>query len=201
MRSWLVMVAITLSALTFVEKTNAQALPLLFNGTDFTGWKLPKENLWWKINQGTLIGKSDPAEKGSILWTEKKYRDFILEFEFRMGEGTVDSGVFVRNDKEQIQIGISGSLKRDMTASPYIAGKGYPVEAKNVSNLLRKDDWNGMKIVSQGPNYSVWLNGEHVMNYRSETAVDEGPLGLQLHPNRKMEIFFSQLASGRTHSL
>ncbi|MDG1806833.1 MAG: DUF1080 domain-containing protein [Pirellulaceae bacterium] len=193
MRSWLVMVAMTLSALTFVEKINAQALPLLFNGTDFSGWKLPTENLWWKIDQGTLIGKNDPAEKGSILWTEKKYRDFILEFEFRMGEGTVDSGVFVRNDKEQIQIGISGSLKRDMTASPYIAGKGYPVEAKNVSNLLRKDDWNGMKIVSQGPNYSVWLNGEHVMNYRSETAVDEGPLGLQLHPNRKMEIFFRNL--------
>ncbi len=82
MRSWLVMVAMTLSALTFVEKINAQALPLLFNGTDFSGWKLPTENLWWKIDQGTLIGKNDPAEKGSILWTEKSIGISSLNLNF-----------------------------------------------------------------------------------------------------------------------
>ena len=172
----------------------AQSLPALFNGKDFSGWKLPEDNLWWSIDQGILTVKSDPDKKGSILWTEKEYEDFILEFEFLMGEGTVDSGVFLRNDKEQIQIGISGSLKRDMTASPYISGKGYPVEAKNVKKLLRPNDWNQMRIVAHGPHYSVRLNGESVMNYRSETATPKGPIGLQLHANRDMAIQFRNLA-------
>ena len=52
---------------------------------------------------------SGPKKKGSVLWTEKAYGNFMMELEFRFGEGVVDSGVHVRN-KDQIQIGISGSL-------------------------------------------------------------------------------------------
>ena len=112
-----------------------------------------------------------------------------------MGEGIVDSGVFVRN-QEQIQIGISGSLKRDMTASPYIPGKGYPVEAKNVKKLLKPDDWNSMKIVAKGSNYKVWLNGEHVISYDSDTAIASGPVGIQLHGDRDMGIDYRNIRLG-----
>ena len=63
-----------------------------------------------------------------------------------MGKGTIDSGIFIRTEKQQIQIGESGSLKRDLTGSPYIPGKGYPVEAENVKELLKMDDWNTMKV-------------------------------------------------------
>ncbi|SVD75377.1 uncharacterized protein METZ01_LOCUS428231, partial [marine metagenome] len=103
----------------------------IFNGKDLTGWKAPKGNDeadWYKAVDGVLKVQSGPKKKGSILWTTKKYRNFVMEFDFRFGEGVVDSGVHVRN-QDQIQIGISGSLKRDMTCSPYIPGKGYPVEA------------------------------------------------------------------------
>ena len=167
----------------------------IFNGKDFTGWEVPKGNEaagWYKAVDGVLKIQNGPKKKGSILWTKKKYRDFIMTFEFRFGEGVVDSGVHVRN-RDQIQIGISGSLKRDMTCSPYIPGKGYPVEAKNIKKLLKAKDWNKMIIQAVGKEYTVWLQGEKVMTYKSDSAIAEGPIGIQLHGNRVMAIDFRKL--------
>ena len=167
----------------------------IFNGKDLTGWKAPKGNDvagWYKAVDGVLKVQSGPKKKGSILWSKKKYRNFVVEFEFRMGEGRVDSGVHVRT-KDQIQIGISGSLNRDMTCSPYIPGKGYPVEAKNIKKLLKPKGWNTMRIQAIGKEYTVWLQGEKVMTYKSDSAIDEGPIGIQLHGGRVMGIDYRKL--------
>jgi hypothetical protein len=168
----------------------APDLKSILNDRDLTGWAAPKGNEqagWYKVEDGILKIRSGPKKRGSILWTEQKFRNFVTEFDFRFGEGIVDSGVHVRN-KDQIQIGISGSLKRDMTCSPYIPGKGYPVEAKNIKKLLKAKDWNTMRIQAIGKKYTVWLQGEEVMTYESGSAIAEGPIGIQLHGNRVMGI-------------
>jgi len=167
-----------------------------FNGKNMEGWVAPNNNIWWTVNDGVLEAKSDSTQHGSILWTEKKYKNFIIKLDFKFGEGTVDSGVFLRTVKEQIQLGESGSMKRDMTASPYIAKKGYPVEAEKVKELLKPNDWNTVKIKADGKVYIAWLNGEKVMTYESETAIEEGPIGLQLHPDRDMSIRFKKIKIG-----
>ena len=167
----------------------------IFNGKDLSGWEVPDGNDeagWYKAVEGVLKIQSGPKKKGSILWSKKKYRNFVMEFDFRMGEGRVDSGVHVRT-KDQIQIGISGSLNRDMTCSPYIPGKGYPVEAKNIKKLLKPKDWSTMRIQAIGKEYTVWLQGEKVMTYKSDSAIDEGPIGIQLHGGRNMAIDYRKL--------
>lgn len=174
----------------------AETLPSAFNGTDFTGWKVPKgneDNQWWSVSDGILEVRSDPKRTASMLFTEKEYGNFVMQFEYKMGKGTVDSGIFIRGDHDQIQIGQSGSLKRDMTGSPYIPHKGYPVEAKGIAELLKPNDWNTMTIVAVGSTYTVWLNGKLVLNYISETASDRGPIGIQLHPGRNMEIDYRNI--------
>ena len=165
----------------------------IFNGKNFKGWVVPENNIWWSAGDGVLSVKSGPDKKGSILWTEKEYEDFIVQTDFKMGEGTVDSGIFLRSEDQQIQIGISGSLKRDMTGSPYIPGKGYPVEAEGVKDLLKMDDWNTMKVRAKDNVYTVWLNGQEVMTYTSENVPEKGPIGLQLHPGNEMEIDFRNI--------
>ena len=186
---------VTLALLSFLVTVSAgdHELKPLFNGTDFDGWQEPKDNIWWTIENGVLHARSDPGKKGSTLWTSKEYADFVLQLDFRMGTGRVDSGVFVRKESEQIQIGISGSLKRDMTCSPYIAGKGYPVEGVGVASLLKKDDWNTMSVQAIGNVYTVKLNGKQVLEYPSLTAAEKGPLGLQLHGNTDMQIAFRNI--------
>lgn len=177
----------------FTNVVYADGLPTIFNGNDLAGWKVPEGNIWWKAEDGVLHCESGPNKKGSTLWTSRDYANFVMQFEFKFGAGTVDTGIYVRTSKEQIQIGISGSLKRDMTGSPYVAGKGYPVEAEGVQEILKLDDWNSMTIVAIGQNYSVWLNGQHVMSYDSESAIEEGPIGIQLHGNRDMSAFYRKL--------
>lgn len=159
----------------------------------FDGWKPSSLAHCWSIEDGVVTVTNDESHAGSTLWTEKEYGDFIIELEFKFGGGTVDSGVFLRQENDQIQIGISGSLKRDLTASPYIGGKGYPVEAQGVAELLKQDDWNAMKVVAVGADYDVWLNGKHVTHYESDTAIERGPVGLQLHPGNTMTLHFRKI--------
>ena len=165
----------------------------IFNGKDFSGWEVPENNIWWTASKGIMSAKSGPNKKGSILWTKKDYRDFVVQLQFRMGDGTIDSGIFLRAESPQVQIGISGSLKRDMTASPYVPGKGYPVEAKGVKDLLKMKGWNKMKVELKGNTFKVWLNGKMVMTYTAEKMEEAGPIGLQLHPNNEMSIDFRKI--------
>ena len=164
-----------------------------FNGKNLKGWEVPDNNIWWSADNGVLNVKSGPEEKGSILWTKKSYENFVFETDFLFGDGTIDTGIFLRSDKQQIQIGISGSLKRDMTGSPYIPGKGYPVEADGVADLLKTNDWNTIKVKAVGPQYTVWLNGKQILEYKSEDVPDEGPIGLQLHGGKEMEVDFRNI--------
>lgn len=167
-----------------------------FNGKNLKGWTVPDNNIWWSADDGVLAAKSGPEKKGSIIWTDKHYKDFVIETDFKYGEGTVDTGIFLRNDQQQIQMGISGSLKRDMTGSPYIPGKGYPVEAEGVAEVLKPKGWNTIKVKAVDNVYTVWLNGTEVLNYESEDVPEEGPIGLQLHPNNEMEVSFRDIRVG-----
>ncbi|MGA1029317.1 MAG: 3-keto-disaccharide hydrolase [Flavobacteriaceae bacterium] len=171
---------------------------LFFNGKNFENWAEPENNIWWSITEeGHLVAKSDPDKKGSTLWSQEAFEDFAIRLEFKMGEGTVDSGIFMRGENPQnpqIQIGISGSLKRDMTGSPYVPKQGYPVDAlKDHPNVLKDGAWNTLEAKAVGNNYQVWLNNVKVLDYQLENANLKGPTGLQLHPGRDMDIAFKNI--------
>jgi len=190
--SLLAIVSILVSS-SFTSLEIEPKLKKIFNGKNLDGWKAPEGNIWWSADNGILTAKSGPDKKGSILWTENDYKDFIIQADFKFGEGTIDSGIFIRCEEQQIQIGESGSLKRDMTCSPYIPGKGYPVEAEGIKDLLKMDDWNTIKVKAVGSVYTMWLNGKQVLTYDSDTAIERGPVGIQLHPGREMHIDFKNI--------
>jgi hypothetical protein len=171
-------------------------LKKIFNGKDLSAWKAPDGNIWWSAKKGELSAQSSPDKKGTILWTEKSYTNFVIQLEYKNGDGVIDSGVFLRSENDQVQIGISGSLKRDMTGSPYIPKLRYPVEAKGVAALLKPTDWNQMRIQLIDKTYTVWLNGQEVMTYTSENISANGPIGLQLHPGNEMSIKFRKIVLG-----
>lgn len=60
----------------------------LFNGTDFTGWKVPEgDNGHWKVLDGVIdYDAESEAEGDKSLWTEKEYRDFVLRVDWRIKE-------------------------------------------------------------------------------------------------------------------
>ena len=167
-----------------------------FNGSDLSNWIVPENNIWWIVDEKTLKIKSGPEKKGSTLWTKDKFENFRIRLKFKFGSGTIDSGIFMRGDdasNPQIQVGISGSLKRDMTGSPYVPKQGYPQEAVLAASLLSQNDWNKMEAEAIGNRYRVWLNGKQVMDYTMKDANLSGPIGIQLHANRDMEIWYKSI--------
>ncbi|MEQ1842779.1 MAG: DUF1080 domain-containing protein, partial [Verrucomicrobiales bacterium] len=53
--------------------------------------------------------------------------------------------------------------------------------------------WNSMKIEARGPRYKVWLNGKKVLDYSSDTAIKEGPIGIQLHPGKDVAVEYRDI--------
>ena len=184
---------LTLFSLEALAQTKEPSFKKLFNGKNLKGWIASAEKDSWQVVDGVLDVKSSPERKGSILWTERIFKDFIFQTDFKMGDGVVDSGVFLKSEANQIQIGISGSLKMDKTGSPYMPGKGYPVTAVNIPEILKSNGWNTMRIKCEGKNFTVWLNGIEVLQYLSDTIPNEGQIGLQLHPKNEMAIQFRNI--------
>jgi hypothetical protein len=87
----------------------------LFNGKDFTGWRVPQgDNGHWRIVDGVIdydASSEAPGEKD--LWTEKEYGDFVLRLDWRIKETPfVNPNVhIVRPD---------GSSKRDAKGKPVL---------------------------------------------------------------------------------
>ncbi|MDA7917092.1 DUF1080 domain-containing protein, partial [Akkermansiaceae bacterium] len=167
----------------------------IFNGKDLSNWRVDSKSNHphWTVKEGIIHCQSGPKNKGSILWTKKEFSDFTLTLDFKNGEGKIDSGVMLKRAHDQIQIGISGSLKRDLTAAPYIPKKGYPVEGKEAIAAVKPKGWNTLKIQVEGNTYTTWLNGVKGVTYVSDSSIEKGPLGLQLHPGNDMEISFRNI--------
>jgi len=164
----------------------------IFNGKDLSGWAAPSSNPFWRVEKGVLIGENDEKLAGNVLWTEKAYGDFVLEADVRFN-GEIDSGVMLRKPELQLQIGVSRSLKRDMTGSFYTGGKpAYPEagQAKDAEKLLKAGGWNTFRLEARGTTFTVWINGKKASEYIDAKYAEAGKLGLQIHPGLKMKVEF-----------
>ncbi len=197
-----------LLALALVSSLRAaEALPKAdfvpaFNGKDLTGWKTVSTEAFWTVADGVLTGQNQDSfkdyKKGSMLYTEKSYQDVVIECECRFN-GEIDSGIMVRRDAAgkkdiQMQIGVSRSLKKDMTGAFY-TGK-YPEAgwAPKVATLWKNGEWNKIRFQAKGDTYTVWINGEQVANYVDAGYPKAAPVGLQVHGGVKMKVEYRNLA-------
>lgn len=178
--------------LVIAAKVSAEdAWKPLFNGTDLAGWNVRPEADHWSVRDGVIIGKNGPQKKGSVLWTDAKFGDFVFETEFRF-EGVVDSGVFIKGETYQVNLGISSSLKTDMTCSIYAPkdGEKYPGKASGVLEAMKRNGWNRLRIEAMGRRITVLLNDARVLAYDTKALEETGPIGLQVHPGLDMKIEF-----------
>ena len=160
----------------------------LFNGRDLANFKAEGAAEFWRVENGVLIGENNAAQKGHMLWTQKEYKDFVIEFDARWKGTTprgVDTGVEMRKPHLQLQLGVSGSLRVDMTGSFYTGGKpAYPEagQAKDAKKLLRPEgEWNTFRIQAKGDTFSCWINGTKASEYTDAKFSGAAPLGLQIH--------------------
>ncbi|MEM1085296.1 MAG: DUF1080 domain-containing protein [Verrucomicrobiota bacterium] len=170
----------------------------VFNGKDLSGWTAKDKDeahdtqKYWKVEDGVIIG-DNPDKKNSVLWTDREFGDYELTLEFKTESPDYDSGLFLHGESHQVQIGISRSLKKDLTACVYapIDGKGgYPAISDKVAEVHKPGEWNQLKVVVEGKRIRTWLNGELFVDYEGAKFPPKGPIGLQLHAgvHQKMEF-------------
>jgi hypothetical protein len=193
-----------LAALVVSASAADVKLESAFNGKDLSGWKTSGADVFWTVTDGVLVGENKDSfkdyKKGNMLYTEKSYQDVVIECECRFN-GEIDSGIMVRRDVSgkkdiQMQIGVSRSLKKDMTGAFYI-GK-YPEAgwAPKVATLWKSGEWNKIRFQAKGDTYTVWVNGEQVSNYVDANYPKAAPIGLQVHGGVKMKVEYRNISVG-----
>lgn len=178
------------------ERDDGEARPLI--GVGLAGWHVDAEHAGhWSNEDGTILGENE-NQRGSILWTDGAYGDFELTVEYQTDDEDYDSGIFLRADSHQVQIGISRSLQRDMTGCIYAPadGKGgYPgtTDDETIEEHHRLGEWNTLRIVVMGKRIRTFLNGEPFVDYEADTIPAAGPIGLQLHQGVHMKMRFRNI--------
>ena len=169
----------------------------LFDGKSLDGWVCdPLEQAGdWKAVDGELLGEN-PGEQASIIWSMQKFRDFEVELDYITLTDDYDTGIFIRGLTHQVQIGISRSLQKDMTACIYAHEDNqgsYPGQTDKVTSIHKILEWNHLKVIVTGKRIQTFLNGEPMVDYTGVVLEDEGTIGLQLHGGVHMSVKFKNV--------
>jgi hypothetical protein len=173
----------------------------LFNGKDFTGWKIfldPKKPVdpatVWSIKDETIICQGHVS---GYLITEKEYDNYVLRVQWRWGDKVArgrNSGVFVHVvGKDQIwPKGIEAQLMANRAGDIWLVD-GFKLnvdekrrDPKQARHFFRtKEDvekkigeWNQYEITCQGDTIKLVVNGQ-LVNEGTSAELSRGKILLQ----------------------
>lgn len=191
----------------FVPLFPEDGVPRGWRVTEWNDLRQPaKPGVDWKVENGVLHG-SDP--RGTWLVSEKEYGDFVLEFEWKLGERG-NSGCALRApmhgdpafDGMELQMA-DPRYTPDMAPAELTGGLYRAVAPRK--QVYKPTDWNRYQITCKGPAVKVVLNGETIQDLNLEEQLkptkrhdgtDAPPL--KERP-RKGHIGFQELSRGGDH--
>ncbi len=185
----LTLIALTASFAAAADKPNAltkkessAGWKLLFDGATMNGW----EGHWadsFHVKDGAL------ACDGSVMsWlsTKDTFANYDLKLEFR-GAATVNSGVFLRSEKEG-QPHITGYELQiwDYQPAKYNTGSLVGSAFAEPTKILG-DQWNKYEITADGDHFLIVLNGKKLLDTRDAKHAS-GVIGFQCQKDQKIEF-------------
>lgn len=166
---------ITLAAASsFAADSDAGFVPLFPEDGIPKGWSVrnwddvknhAKEGTVWKVQNGILNG-SEP--RGTWLVSDKEYSDFIIEFEFKLGErGNSGCGVRFPDHGDPAFDGMEIQMA-DFRYNPEaklseLTGGIYRAIAPT-TQVYKPTEWNKYQITLKGDRIKVVLNGEVIQD-------------------------------------
>jgi len=158
-------------------------VPLL-NGKDLSGWNTTGN---WIVEAGGVVALHPrPGEHGwtrydAYLTTARKYKNFILDLEFKIDKGG-NSGVFLRvgDPKNQVSSGFEIQIldthgKQQVGEHDCGGVIGTAAPSKNMAKPA--GEWNRYTITCQGTQLKVVFNGEQIIDLQlDKSAVKNRPL-------------------------
>jgi len=160
----------------------------LFNGQDLTGWILKRANRkGYHVEDGRLVC---PADGGGFLFTERKYSDFSLKFEFKLTRGA-NNGIVIRcplvdqrpaYEGIEIQVLDNKGYPKKLKPTQY-HGSVYDVIPAKTGALKPAGEWNHEEIIYRGTQITVIVNDITILN-TDLSKIDDAEV-LAKHPGLK----------------
>lgn len=167
-----------LLALTVLASLLATAAPTagervsLFNGKDLEGWAVLKCEA--KVDNGDILLLSG----NGLVQTEKKYADFVLEFDWKaLAEDNWDSGIYFRYDSvPQNRVWppkYQANLRKGME------GNVEGLEGATSTGLIKPGEWNTFKLTVKDDKAELQINGTPAWKAAGLTGPKSGFIALQ----------------------
>lgn len=200
---------------TLLFLTAAAAVPLhaggwveLFDGETLNGWVQRNGFATYRVEDGTIVGRTSEGSANSFLCTTTHFGDFELEFEVKVAD-ELNSGVMIRSSQKpesngegrnnragrvygpQVEIEASGAKGAE---AGYVygeaTGRGWLTPEKRLvpHKSMRDGEWNAYRVVAKGPRIQTWINGKPIEDLTDQPSFDNHPggfIGLQVHGVRK----------------
>lgn len=163
----------------------------MFNGENFDGWTKLNGTADYEIDGNIVTGIARLNTPNTFLATEKKYGDFILEFDVKV-DPRLNSGVQIRSLSNEdyrdgrvhgYQVEIDPS-QRSWSGGIYDeARRGwlYPLtKNKACSEAFQNGRWNSFRVEAIGNSIRTWVNDVQCSNLYDDMT-SEGFIALQVH--------------------
>jgi len=188
MLSKLGITVILLSTLASCQQgvSESQQKIMLWNGKDFSGWKLyvADENLnvndIWSVRDGVVHCKGKP---NGYMRTKDKYANYRLHLEWRWPDEPTNSGVLLHASGEdqvwpkciecQLKAGSAGDLV-------LMGGAGITIDGKDMQNLERrfvvipKKKQSSEKPAGKWNTYEIYCGNDTIRCYVNGVLQNEG---------------------------
>lgn len=190
--------------LSFSSQVQAEdAFVSLFDGKSLTGCEQHSGTAEYRVENGTIIGKTVPNTGNSFLCTARKYANFILEVDFKV-DPSMNSGIQFRSNyyTQETEVEIAGKKKKfpadrvhgyqfeiDPSPRAYTGGvydegrRGWLFDLKNneaARKAFKQADWNTARIECRGDSIKTFINGVPAADFKDELTA-EGVIALQVH--------------------
>lgn len=161
----------------------------------------------WRVEQGVLHG-GEP--RGTWLMSEAEYGDFILDYEFKLGERG-NSGCALRAPLQGdpafdgMELQMADLRYNPQAKDSELTGGLYRAVAPS-RQLYKPTEWNHYRITLKGPRLTVVLNGETIQDLnldeqKQEVRRHDGSLASPLKDRpRRGHIGFQELSRGGAHA-
>ncbi|WP_235934765.1 DUF5722 domain-containing protein [Candidatus Laterigemmans baculatus] len=178
----------------------------LFDGSSLSGWN--GDPAWFRVEEQAIVAGSleKPIPHNVFLCTDESFEDFELRLEVKLVGPGENAGVQFRTERiagshevsgYQADMGSAGG--RPVWGSLYDESRRRKmlVEAdpEVVRDILRKDDWNRLRIRCEGPRIQIWLNDRQTVDYREadEAIARRGVIALQIHGGPPAEASYRNI--------
>jgi thiamine biosynthesis lipoprotein len=174
------------------EEGDGEGWVTLFDGSSLEGWTTTGGRYdgpaIWTIEDGALTGRTDDQGHGGLIYTERSYSSFEIEFDCHM-DYPFDSGVFVRmrppsSGLKGAQVTLDHRPGGEIGA---IYADGFLEHNTAGEQAYNRGEWNRVKVRCTGFDFRLqtWINGVQIGDYQlppnTPGYAPSGLVGLQVH--------------------